>query len=336
MTTKPQTCRTHNGTFRIEVRRGRPPVNCSEDNPCDNAKPKRNRVVTKENTATSAQKLAAHTGLRESQIVIKEPSRVERTASAIKNRRTAVVEKAADELIPDFRMMDLPALKAYARKHFSSISKLTRRGDLIRAMEAQIAKTQAAATEEVAKEAVRVTRARAKAPVQAATEKVAALHTDNRSVQVAQAARSELEALGWTAKGRGWSEGDDMCAELTATRGSETLVLTWRNGNVTSQDYSLWHTKPSRNAMPKRRLKFNPDEMTDGELIRAISGMKVTWWNSLAQSEESYTIGTKTLSVEHSFTANGDEDSARRIVKFVDMNGGGFRHFHVDALLKVG
>lgn len=333
MTTKPQTCRTHNGTFRIEVRRGRPPVNCSEDNPCDQAKPKRNRVVTKENTATSAQKLASRTGLRESQIVIKEPTRVERAASAIKNRRTAVVEKVpADELIPDFRMMDLPALKAYARKHFSSISKLTRRGDLIRAMEAQLAKTQAAATEEVAKEAVRVTRARAKAPETNSEPR----SQGNRSVLVAQAARSELEALGWTAKGRGWTDGEDACAELTATRGSETLVLTWRNGNVTSQDYSLWHTKPSRNAMPKRRLKFNPDEMTDGELIRAISGMKVTWWNSLAQSEESYTIGTKTLSIEHSFTANGDEDSARRIVKFVDMNGGGFRHFHVDALLKVG
>ncbi len=88
--------------------------------------------------------------------------------------------------------------------------------------------------------------------------------------------------------------------------------------------------------MPKRRLKFNPDEMTDGELIRALAGMQVTWWNSLAKSEERFTVGTKTLSVEHCFSANGAEDTSRRIVKFVDMNGAGFRHFHVDSLLKVG
>ena len=290
MTTKPYKCRTHDGMFRIEVRRGRPPVNCSEGNRCDAFKPKRSRVVTKENTATAAEKrrsnlpsetetkrkLARATGLREEQIIISKPSRVERVASAIKNRKTSISAE-----VP-FRE--------------------------------------------------RPTEARAKAPEMNAES----VSTANRSVQVAQAARAELEAVGWTAKGRGWTDGDDAYAELTANRGSETIVITWCNGSLTGQDYSIWHSKPSRNAMPKRRLKFNPDEMTDGELIRAISGMKVTWWNSLAKSEESFTVGTKTLAIEHSFAANGDEDSAKRIVKFVDMNGGGFRHFHVDALLKVG
>lgn len=274
--TKPLKCRAHSGTFRVEVRRGRPPVNCTEENPCD-------RVTTK-------RKLAKATGLKESQIVVREPSRVERTASAIKNGRKTVTEPVDNKRIG------------------------------------------AAMKERAAKAAERPRKAAAKAPEIDSEPR----STVSRSVQVAQASRAELEAVGWVAKGRGWTDGEDEMAELTATRGSETIVLTWCNGNLTGQDYSIWHSKPSRNAMPKRRLKFNPDEMTDAELIRAISGMKVTWWNSLAKSEESFTVGTRTLSIEHTFASNGDEDSSRRIVKFVDMNGGGFRHFHVDALLKVG
>lgn len=324
MTTKPYKCRAHNGIFRIEVRRGRPPVNCTEANPCDGTKPKRNRVVTKENTPTSAQKLAAHTGLRESQIVI--------TKGAVK--------------APTFSTMPLPELRAYARTHFSTISKLTTRKELVPALEKAYAKKQTPTVtqpERVAS-AIKNRRTAVTEPVESprkARAKAPEIDSEprsqgNRSVEVAQAARAELEAVGWNSKGRGWTNGEDVYAELTANRGSETIVLTWCNGDLTGQDYSIWHSKPSRNAMPKRRLKFNPDEMTDGELIRAISGMKVTWWNSLAKSEESFTVGTKTLSIEHTFAANGDEDSAKRIVKFVDMNGGGFRHFHVDALLKVG
>lgn len=274
-TAKPFKCREHKGIFRMEPRRGRPPVNCKPENPCD-------AVVT-------TKKLARATGLKEEQIRISKPERV---ASAIKNNSRKVVTQSV---------------------------KPTRR---------ELADKRAAL--ETSDKAKR--KARAKAPEPIAEPRL----QGNRSVEVAQAARAELEAVGWTAKGRGWTNAEDVYAELTANRGSETIVLTWCNGELIGQDYSIWHSKPSKNAMPKRRLKFNPDEMTDGELIRAISGMKVTWWNSLAKSEESFTVGTKTLSIEHTFAANGDEDSARRVVKFVDMNGGGFRHFHVDALLKVG
>lgn len=258
------TCRAHGGTFFVPIRRGRPPVKCTEDNPCkqDNERaPKRTRreaveaampigktakapapVTTEERKRNSEaiRSIAKHTGLRESQIVITNPG-------------------------------------------------------------------------------------------------------SNRSVLLAQAAKAELEALGWTAKGRGWIEqpGDPELpttlemAEVTAVRGSESLVITWNDGTAYRQDYNLWHSRRSLNGAPARKLKFNPDEMTDRELVRAIAGMKVTWWNVLGKSEESYAVGDR-ISIEHFYADNGDEDTGRRIVKFIDRNGRGYRHFHVEALLKVG
>jgi hypothetical protein len=125
-------------------------------------------------------------------------------------------------------------------------------------------------------------------------------------------------------------------AQMTATRGSESLVITWNDGKLASQDYNLWHNRRSLNGMPARKLKFNPDEMTDRELIRAISGMKVTWWNTLGKTEETYVVSGDRLSIEHFYASNGEEDTGRRIVKFLDQNGNGYRHFHAEALLKVG
>jgi len=125
-------------------------------------------------------------------------------------------------------------------------------------------------------------------------------------------------------------------AEVTAVRGSESLVITWNDGKVIRQDYNLWHNRRSLNGMPPYKLKFNPDEMTDRELIRQISGMKVTWWNTLGKTEETYVVSGDKLSIEHFYTSNGEEDTGRRIVKFLDQNGNGYRHFHVEALIKVG
>lgn len=163
----------------------------------------------------------------------------------------------------------------------------------------------------------------------------------NRSVPLAQAAKAELEALGWTAKGRGWNDGGEEhsgadMAEVTAVRGSESLVITWNDGKVSRQDYNLWHNRRSLNGMPSTKLKFDVNEMTDRELIRAISGMKITWWNSLGKTEECYVVSGDKLSIEHFYASNGDEDTGRRIVKFIDLNGSGYRHFHAEALLKVG
>lgn len=205
--------------------------------------------------------------------------------------------------------------------------------------DAKPTRKQLAAERDALEAADKAQRAAAKAPVIESEPR----SPRNRSVPLAQACKAELEALGWTAKGRGWFEEPDggefpgaEMAEVTAVRGSESLVITWNDGKVSRQDYNLWHSRRSMNGAPASKLKFNPDEMTDRELIRAISGMKVTWWNTLGKTEESYTIGGTTISIEHFYASNGDEDTHRRLVKFVDMNGNGYRHFHVEALIKVG
>lgn len=248
-------CRDHGGTFMIQARRGRPPVRCTEDNPCK-----------QDNEGTP------------------------------KRTRREVIDAA------------MPIGKAERKP--------TRR-------------EMAAEREELAKRDRQEKTARAPKP--------------NMSVPLAQAAKAELETLGWTAKGRGWYEEDDggefpgaMMAEVIASRGSESLVITWNDGALIKQDYNLWHNKRSLNGMPATKLKFNPDEMTDRELIRAIAGMKVTWWNSLAKAEESFVVSPDKLSIEHFYSSNGDEDGGRRIVKFLAMDGLGFRHFYAEALLKIG
>jgi hypothetical protein len=111
--------------------------------------------------------------------------------------------------------------------------------------------------------------------------------------------------------------------------------MSWRDGVLASQQYGLEHIKPSDNGIPPHDLHFNPEELTDSELVRMIKGMKVTWWNVLASSTESAVIAGSQVSVEHIFN-QADSDIGKRIVKFVDHNGGGFRAFHVSALMKVG
>jgi hypothetical protein len=124
-------------------------------------------------------------------------------------------------------------------------------------------------------------------------------------------------------------------AELTCSRDAETLIIRWQNGVLSSQDYSMEHLKVADNNYPDRSLTFDPDEVTDSELVRMVKGMKVTWWNTIAGSKEAAIVGG-TVTIEHIFRDNGDEDNSKRIVKFLDHGGGGFRAFHASALLKVG
>ena len=261
------TCREHGGTFYVPIRRGRPPVRCTEDNLCKQpgeTQPKRARALSTAHDVVDS------------------------------NTRRSAMSKTARAPAP---------ITTAERKRTSA--------------------------------AIR--------GVVTTTEKVDAV-THNMSVPLAQACKAELEALGWTAKGRGWIEEPDnpeapstlWMAQVTATRGSESLVITWCDGGLSRQDYSLWHGRRSLNGMPARKLKFNPDEMSDRELVRAIAGMKVTWWNTLAKAEEYYVVSGDKLSIEHFYSSNGDEDTGRRIVKFIDRNGKGYRHFHVEALIKVG
>lgn len=158
----------------------------------------------------------------------------------------------------------------------------------------------------------------------------------NPSASMAMAAKERLEPLGWLCKGRAFSDDEGYHAEVMATRDEELLNLQWTDGMLVSQVYSLWYEKPSANGKPKGNLSFDPDECTDRELVRALSGMKVTWWNVLGQKEESGVIGANKIKIEHAYNGIGDEMPGDRIVHFTDHAGTGYRAFRVGALLEVG
>lgn len=151
---------------------------------------------------------------------------------------------------------------------------------------------------------------------------------DNPSLPLAMDTKAQLEALGWSAAGKA----QGTSAQITATRGAETLIMVWHDGELKAQDYSLAYVKPSDNGIPPHSLGFDPDELTNAELVQTLRGMKVTWWNTLANSTETAVVGNK-VSIEHIYH---EHDREKRIVKFIDHSGGGFRAFHVTALLKIG
>jgi hypothetical protein len=159
------------------------------------------------------------------------------------------------------------------------------------------------------------------------------------SLAKAKEAKGLLEAQGWICDGKGKGN----LATITASRGEETLFLSFRDGELVDQNYMLWNVdKPAANNMPANKLTFDTDEMTDSELIKALSGMKVVWWNKLASNTEVGVIGTSKIVIEHSYAGNGDETPADRIIKFVDYTrqgdgiSGRMRAFRLGALIKVG
>lgn len=160
--------------------------------------------------------------------------------------------------------------------------------------------------------------------------------TVNPSLLVAKATKLRLTALGWSAEGKaGVSESGHAWATLTASRDEETLIINWSDGALVDQHYSLFGGNAiAEETLPGRQLDLNPDELTDGELVNWIRGMKVTWWNKLAGSTETGIVGNK-VSVEHIFDQGDTHDNTKRLVKFSDRERG-FRAFHVSALLKVG
>lgn len=163
------------------------------------------------------------------------------------------------------------------------------------------------------------------------------LKPTNPSLPLAKAAKERLTAVGWVVQGRGWIDDAGGHAQITASREHETLSMEWENGAVVSQIYAMEFEKPSTNNYPENDLHFDPAELSDSELVRMIRGMKVTWWNTIGSSRETAIVNPKNVTVEHIFRdENGDEDNSKRIVKFIDYGGGGFKAFHVAALLRVG
>jgi hypothetical protein len=174
-----------------------------------------------------------------------------------------------------------------------------------------------------------------KKPAQVKTEAPSVVK-HNPSIVVAREARDLLEPQGWNLKGRAWEDDvNAQYAEITATRGEEILRIVFKDGKFLSQDYSLWDSDktPGQNGKPKSRLPFDPNEMTDSELARELSGRTVWWWNKLAKAQETAVIGDN-LKIEHAYTG-GNETS--RQVHFVDKtpSHAAFRAFNVDALMRV-
>jgi len=298
-------CREHGGTFTVPPRRGRPPVRCTPDNPCTGGgTAKRSAPVP---TFSSAPSVAVETGFRRSSAT-----------------------KTLDQ-------MNAAELRAYARSlGMSTATKLTEAADLRRAIRKYQSKP---AVIKVTKDAAgKVTGLQG--PARKAPQPVSEVTTRvNASVPKAHAAKQRLEPLGWSVKGRAWFDDEKGMAEITAVREDETLVLQWADGKLVHQDYGIWDIdQPQKNNKPASRLPFDPDEVPDKELVGMLQGMTVTWWNALAQSNETATIDPQKITIEHAYTAtmHGDETPADRIVKFVAMHGGGFRAFRLGALLKIG
>lgn len=262
------TCRDHGGTFERPVRRGRPPVRCSDDNMCS----KHPDVKVIQEAPARGRKGVVKPGTRRTKAPL-TPTKAQRDAAAV----AAAKAKALSEPLP--KALQVPV----------------------------------------------------KTPRKAVEPSAPA----NPSVPMALAAKALLEPQGWTCHA---TTPTPVRVEFHASRGTERLALVWENGEPISQDYTLFDTeKLSANGIPagKRKLPFDPDEMTDSELVKALSGMTVVWWNRIAQGEERATLPSK-VQITHTFNGTGDEVPGDRVVTFVDVHGGGFRSFRAGALMRLG
>lgn len=335
MATKKLNCRTHGGIFEVVSKPGRPPVRCTEENPCS-------RVT--------------HTA--------QAPSSVSTSSREIKPKPVY----SHDDLL-GFTAKQLRKL-AHAQG-YSSITRIESHAGLVRAILGQQqkeasqagSKAERLATLKTVKDTTgkvvgiqgprlpisRVERAASTIKNERAAARTGAVVSrTNVCIPLAHKAKAQLEELNWIVKGRAWDNADttdsrydtdadyDTYAEITADRGDELLIMRWKNGALEHQHYTLWNTdRPSANDKPASRLNFDPDELSDGEIARRISGMKIVWWNKLGNSEET-AIVPSSFKIEHHFNGLGDETPADRVVSFIDRAGSGFRAFRLGALIKVG
>lgn len=157
----------------------------------------------------------------------------------------------------------------------------------------------------------------------------------NPSVPLAFQAKKVLEPEGWQVKAEAFDE--DATVVLTGSRGKEIISLTWVNGKLTKQDYSMFvGDKPELEGMPRPRLDFIVDDMSDMALVKELCGKKVTWWNRIGKSKETATFPARSdqrVKVEHLMNGSGHEE--KRVISFVDQSGTGYRAFDAAALLSV-
>ncbi|HEY6018386.1 MAG TPA: hypothetical protein VIY48_00345 [Candidatus Paceibacterota bacterium] len=312
-------CREHGGTFEIVAKRGRPPVRCTEDNPCSgvNVTDGRNGLIGKKTRKLPNEPYGTNA-----------VSRPERVASEIKNRNlTKAVERAYDDEAAAKRKEAI----SKCGKYRGSAAQISKHETGCKACALIYAGRAHDPSPNGASVSVDTARDRAKAHAKA-------IATLNPCVSLAYAARERLEPLGWAVTARGWMDGDSSFASLTASRDTELLSLYWQDGVLTDQEYNLWNTElPSANGKPKGTDSFLPefDEMTDKEVVQRLSGMTVQWWNSLGQSVERATIGEK-IKITHAYSGTGDEVPRDRVINFVDHENAGYRAFRLGALMKLG
>lgn len=175
-------------------------------------------------------------------------------------------------------------------------------------------------------------------PTAARTRIQANFNGADASREKAKQAKALLVEQGWTVEGKG----KGTVAEITAIRGTEMLFMAWDNGALTASNYSLWANNRKRHpSMPDPEFQdgFDPNMMSDRELVHALSGMTVTWWNHLGQSRMTAVVSNKRISIQQLYDEDAIKhgaDPADRIISFVDMNGTGFRALRVRELLKIG
>lgn len=87
--------------------------------------------------------------------------------------------------------------------------------------------------------------------------------------------------------------------------------------------------EPEDGEIKRYQLPFDPDLATDEEIISALKGQRVEWYNRLTRSAESDVVSQgKFIHI----TVTSDN---KRVVNVCSVSSG-FRSFYVDAILKVG
>ncbi len=269
------TCREHDGTFSIPVKRGRPPVRCGGEYPaCDKAE------------------------------TAKPAKRVSRSAKSGWCRCDAQGNEPHER--------GIEGCQYYAP------------------VEPEVAKA------ERPRKAVQKPRTEPEKPKARAVPCEAAL-----------TAKKSLEAQGWTVNGRAWIDpveiapgetlGGVYCTEIMAARGEERITINWRGDKLVDQQYSMWDMEqPQKNEMPEKGISSEFDEYTDRELVEAMAGQQVTWWNKLGKNKET-AYCPDSVKIVHVYNGIGDETPADRVITIVDSRGGtGYRSFRVGQLLKIG
>jgi hypothetical protein len=168
------------------------------------------------------------------------------------------------------------------------------------------------------------------------------------------AATEALEGLEWTVAAKGWAQTVDSPnaevdgvllyhASITANRGPETLYLEWADGIQVASDYAILDTSAANNNgdMPATNLPFDPETVSDGELVQYISGSKIEWWNRVGGMIEKGVCGDPKsqngirVAIEHVYSGIAGPAGIDRLIRFNLMDGG-TRVIKVGALLKVG